>query len=540
MSELHQQSAADVLAQLRDGSLTPSVLLSHTLARIAELNPIYGAFASLSPQSAQARAAFLEAQDHQAQALPATQAASTTRVSPRTQTLPPAQALWGLPIADKDLSDRAGMPTRYGSRLFSPEHGGQELIPHVNSDIAQQIDDAGGISVGKTSTPEFGLPAYTEPLAGPIAKNPWDITRTAGGSSGGAAVAVASGMLHCAPGSDGGGSIRIPAAACGLVGLKPTRGLIAAAGGVNSLGGLVTAGPIARSVEDAAVLLEGLISREASGQASYHYSLRHPAQPYGSYLQAVRRATSSGEVPGQRRPIRLAVSMWSGWDGFYDISPEKPAVDALDAAVTMLTAALEDAGYPVDISQPLWEPDPSYAPMFRTLWMAAAAAILVDEPDKMALLEPLTSWLMHQGRQLPARQLVQALNTAGQFERRMVHRLSQVDAVIMPALGMVPPRLGHFDTEDGERNFEQQCRFTPYTSAWNASGLPAITLPTLWTPATETAVAGMPMGVQLVGRPGSETTLLALACLLEQRAGGPLNWPPSPITGTTADTRASA
>ncbi|MDR2722757.1 MAG: amidase [Cellulomonadaceae bacterium] len=488
MSELFEMTAVGLRDALRAGEVTPGEVVEHYVGRIEMLNPQLGAFSCVTADAARQRAAGLLADG-----LPTDGEA----------------VLWGMLVGDKDLWDRAGVASGYGSRAFSGDH---RWVPQVSTDIVDMLDGQGVISLGRTTAPEFGFPAYTEPMAGPIARNPWDRTRTAGGSSGGAAVAVAAGMLPFAPGSDGGGSIRIPAAACGLVGLKPTRGLVVAD---YSLAGLVVNGPIARTVADTALLLAGM----AGGD--------HPTA-----------------VLASAAPLRVAVSTFSGWDGFYDMTPAPEALAALEAGVNALAAVGHDI---VDDGAPIpWEPDPTYAPAFRTVWLAGAAALPIesgprparrpargwpeagqdfgDRDPRFDLLEPLTQWLITEGRRVTARQLAEALSALADFEKRTVARLNPYDLVILPALGMVPPPLGWFDSHDPERNFEQQCQFTPYTSAFNASGLPAITLPTRWTEPTVTAPAGMPMGVQLVGRPGSEETLLSVAAQMEAVIDRPA-WP---------------
>ncbi|QAY63779.1 amidase [Xylanimonas allomyrinae] len=505
MTDLHERSAVELRELLLGGSVSPVELTEHYLGRVAERNPALGAFATVTPDRARARAHELQREREVGDAL-------GDPGDPVDE-----QVLWGLPSGDKDLWDRAGVPTGFGSRAFAGTHA---WVPAVSADVVAQLDAVGTISLGKTAAPELGFPAYTELLAGPPARNPWDPTRTAGGSSGGAAVAVAAGMLPFAPGSDGGGSIRIPAAACGLVGLKPSRGLLAAGGGLDGPGGLVVNGPLARTTADAALLLEGLITRTPDGAAARPYTLGQAVGPRWSYLAAAL----DGEVrggPGRTTRFRLGVSRFSAWEGFYDIAPEPEALAAHAAGV----AALAGLGH--DVEEVAWQPDAAYAPAFRTLWMAGAAALPIDDPERLALLEPLTQWLVGVGRKVGARELVDALRALTAFERATVARLAPYDAVVLPALGMVPPPLGWFDPADPERNFEQQCLFTPYTAMVNVAGLPAITLPVQWTEPTASAPAGMPMGVQLVGRPGGEHALLALAAQLEGALRRPDRRPPT-------------
>lgn len=462
--ELHHLTALEQLDWLRRGEVSPRELAAHYLERIARLDPGLGAFAEVTADAALARADAV--------------AAAPSR----------AAALWGLPFADKDLVARAGVPTRYGSRAFA------DFVPESTDELATHLDAAGGISLGKSSAPEFGLPSYTEPLAGPIARNPYDPRRSAGGSSGGAAVAVAAGLLPFAPGSDGGGSIRIPAAATGLVGLKPSRGRIpAGGGGFASLAGLVVPGPIARTVADAALLLDALVDA-----APWHHATAAPRWDGGAYLNAA--------VRGEGR-FQLAVTTDSPWSGFVDLALDPGASSALDRAVTELAAlghGVEELALPAE---------PGYPGAFRTVWQAGAAALPLDDAQ-LALVEPLTRWLVERGRAVPAAELVGALAELAAFERRLIGALAPFDAVITPALALDPRPLGWYDAEDAERNFAQQVAYTPYTSMVNVAGLPAISLPVHETP------DGLPMGVQLIGRPGGEHVLLAIGAQLERR----LHW----------------
>jgi amidase len=474
MAELHELTALALWEELQSGRVSPRELTEHYLNRIERSNPTLGAFVTVTREAALARAERLSAE------------------------VPRTAPLWGLPIGDKDLWMRAGVRTGFGSRLMA------DFVPDTSDEIVETLDAAGAISLGKTNAPEFGLPAYTESLAAPPARNPWNPELGAGGSSGGAAVAVASGMLPFAPGSDGGGSIRIPAAACGLVGLKPSRGLVPAGSGIGSLAGLVVQGPLARTTADAALLLDGMIAKR-DGRIDHHYTLRAPYDDDGPFLGAA--------VRGEGR-FQLGVMTTSAWDDAYEIVVSPEARAALDAAVEAFSAM----GH--GIEQTALVPDPTYAPAFRTIWQAGAASIPA-EGEAEDLLEPLTKWLLNRGRALSARELSEALSALTEFERSMIAQLSSFDAVLTPALAMTPRPVGWFDQEDGERNFEQQVQYTPFTSMLNVSGLPAIVLPIAQTD------DGLPMGVQLIGRPGGERTLLSLAAQLERRIRWPLRYPPT-------------
>jgi len=463
MSELHEYTALELHQLLQRREVSPVELAQHYLDRIERLDPGVGAFATVTPEAALERARHVEEQ------------------------VPTAAPLWGLPLADKDLHRRAGVPARFGSRAFA------DFVPDESDELVRAVDDAGAVSLGKTATPEFGLPSYTEGLVGPPTRNPWDPALGAGGSSGGAAAAVAAGMLPFAPGTDGGGSIRIPAAACGLVGVKPSRGRVPAGPGLATLAGLGVAGPIARTVADAALLLDGLIA-PTGYPAAHRYAVRAPGDD-GPYLGAAIR--------GEGR-FQLGVMTDSPWDDGYDIEVSEEARSALDRAI----AAFEGLGHGIEAMAP--EPEPGYPDAFRTIWQAGAATIPVDGADE-ALLEPLTQWLVERGRAVPARQLAEALAWLAGFEERVIRRFSSFDAVLTPALATPPPPIGWDDQEDGERNFAQQVQFTPFTSFVNVSGLPAITVP------VEDTADGLPMGVQLIGRPGGEATLFALGAQLERR-----------------------
>lgn len=464
MADLHELTALALWQELQSGRVSPRELAAHYLDRIERLNPELGAFVTVTRERA------LERADEVAERVPKT------------------APLWGLPSGDKDLWMRAGVPTGFGSRAMAG------FVPDTSDEIVETLDAAGAVSLGKTNAPEFGLPAYTESLAAPPARNPWNPELGAGGSSGGAAVAVAAGMLPFAPASDGGGSIRIPAAACGLVGLKPSRGLVPAGSGIDSLAGLVVDGPIARTTADAALLLDGIIAKR-NGRIDHHYTLRAPYDDDGPFLGTA--------VRGEGR-FQLGVMTTSAWDGAYDIHISPEAREALAVTVD----AVSSLGHGVE--ETALEPDDTYAPAFRTIWQAGAARIPADG-EALALLEPLTAWLVERGRSLSARELSEALSALTAYERSFIRQLSSFDAVLTPAMALTPRPVGWYDQEDGERNFEQQVQYTPFTSMLNVTGLPAIVLPV-----SQTA-DGLPMGVQLIGRPGGERTLLSIAAQLERR-----------------------
>jgi amidase len=453
MAELHNLTALQQRDELRAGRVSPLELVDHYLDRIARLDPLLGAFVVVTADAARERAGGL-----------------TT----------PSGALWGMPHADKDLVARAGVPTRYGSRAFG------DNVPAVSDELALLLDDAGAVSLGKTNTPEFGMTAYTESLVAPPARDPWDTDLGAGGSSGGAAVAVASGMLPFAVASDGGGSIRIPAASVGVVGLKPSRGRLPVGSGLDGFAGLAVTGPIARTVADTALLFDALVEGRP-----YPFAVRAPGA--GPFLPSALH-------PEGR--YRVGVTLVSPWDDAESIELDAGGRAAVDAAVRLLGGL----GHEVDDAD--WRPR-GYAELFTTLWRGSAARIRVED-DRLHLVEPVTAWLIRSGRALGARDLAEALAAAAVFERETIAAFAPYDAVLLPALAQSPRPIGWFDAEDAERNFSQQVRYAPYTSFVNVAGLPAIALP------IARDEHGHPVSVQLVGRPGGEHALLAIAAQLER------------------------
>jgi len=472
LGDLHDLTALAQREALRRGELTSVELVTHYLDRIQRYGPAIGAFVEVTAERALTAAAAIDQGGEPSDG---------------------ARPILGLPFADKDLVARAGVPTRYGSRLMA------DHVPEVSDPLVDALDAAGGVSLGKTATPEFGTPAYTEPLAGVPARTPWDLTRGAGGSSGGAAAAVAAGLLPFAPGSDGGGSIRIPAAACGLVGLKPSRGRVPTAAGFDFPGGLAVGGPLARNVADVALLLEAM----APAGAEPTWATAPPGD--GPYL-----AAATGREP--TAPRRIGVTTVSPWSSWYDITISPEAQAALELAI----AELEALGHQVE--EVPWTPGPEYPDHFRVIWQAGPAALPIPD-EAVGLLEPLTAWLRGEGRRRHAGELAAAIGWLAGFERDTIAAFSGYDAVLTPTLAVPPPVVGYYDAEDGERNFQQQCQVTPWTSFVNVTGLPAIQLPVHWTEATDSRPA-LPMGVQLIGRPGAETTLLGLGAQLE----GVLRW----------------
>jgi amidase len=470
---LHQLTAQEQWDWIRRGDATSSELVQHHLERIARLDPALGAFARLDGDRALAQAAELDA----------------TGQGPAP--------LAGVPIAEKELVRRAGHPWG-ASRLLADE------AATTSDDVARATDDTGAVVLGATTAPEFGLTGFTEPAGRPPARNPWDPATGAGGSSGGAAAAVAAGLVPFAVASDGGGSIRIPAAWCGVVGVKPSRGRIPAQGGQGALAGLVTAGPIARTVADAAMLLDALVRPEGRARSAGYATV--PGDDDAPFL--------GNAVRGEGR-FSVGVLAGSVWDDALDVVVDEENAAAVARAATALDAlghGLEDVRLPGQ----------DYPDFFRVLWQAGAAPIPAHTTAELALLEPYTREIVERGRALPAERVVTALLAAAAFERRTIATFAPFDAVLTPTVALSPRPIGwhHAGGDGADAVFDRQVLAAPFTSFVNVSGLPAITLPV---GATD---EGRPAGVQLIGRPGGERALFDIARQLERRFGWARRHPP--------------
>ncbi len=453
MSALHDLSAVEQGAAVRRGEVSPRELAAHYLARSDEV----GAFVTRTPELALTRAEAL---------LPVPEGAGP---------------LYGVPTAIKDLNLTAGVRTTFGSAAFA------DFVPEVSDAVTLSLEAAGMVSLGKTNTPEFGSPCYTEPDVAPPAVTPWDHTRMAGGSSGGAAAAVSAGLVPVAQGSDGGGSIRIPASCCGLVGLKPTRGRISGYPMYGEITGLATAGTLARTVRDAAALLDVLAGRRVGDPA-------WAPPPHEPFLGSCDRE------PGRLRIARFVEPVIT------DAEVDPACVAAWESASTLLASL----GHEVeDIAVPM----PREAvPTFETCW-AVLTALSVVPPEKEVLLRPLTRWLAERGSAVSGPEFGLAIGAMRRFAAGCLTTLAAYDAVLTPTLAAPPLPVGAIrDDADPGADFAAQKAFTPWTSAWNVTGMPAVSLPLHWT------AEGLPVGVMLAARPAEEGLLLALAAQVEAAA----------------------
>ena len=477
MFELHHLSAQELWDWVRRGEATPLELTEHYLDRIARLDPDLGAFVTVTAEAARDRAGHLG------------------------DRVPTSRPLWGLPSADKDLYDRAGVPTRSGSAALPVHPAG------ADHPLVAALDAAGTVSLGKTTSPEFGMSSSSETRFG-VTRNPYDSSRAPGGSSSGAAVAVAAGLLPAAVGSDGGGSVRIPAAATGLVGLKPSRGRVPSMPGRSGVGGLSVAGPLTRTVADAGMLLDALVAPTGLPEPQ-PYALVTPDVGEGPFTAAAVRGEG-----------RFVVGLLEGspWDDTVDVVVDPAARAAVETAVRVLG----EVGHGVeDVAMPRTP----YADAFRVAWETSAARLPTVPGIDPSALTPLVSWLVSRGRALTGTQVLDAMTALDTFSAALIGAFDRFDAVLSPTLALTPRPLGWYG-DDPEEDFRRQCAYSPWTSMANVSGLPAITLPVGVTDEGHPDGAGLPMGVQLIGRPGGERVLLSIGAQLERRLRWQRRHPP--------------
>ena len=459
-TQLHDLTALEAAAAVRSGEVSPTELVEHSLARIGQHDAALGGFLTVTPDAA--RAAARRAED----------------LLRSGDDLPP---LLGVPTAIKDLNNTAGVRTTFGSRVMA------DFVPTVDDAVVTKLAAAGTISVGKSSTPEFGFPCYTDnDLVGP-ARCPWDPTRLAGGSSGGAAVAVAAGMVPFAQGSDGGGSIRIPASVNGLFGIKPSRGRVSNAPYGGDVTGLGTNGPLARTVRDAAAMLDAM-----AGPVLGDPAWAPPLPPGETFLGAADR------VPG-----RLRIGRWLQ-SPMPDVELDPEVRTAFDDAARLL----EDLGHRVD-DVPPGLLGPEVLPAFEGVWALSGTTLPVP-PARVGELRPLTRELRGRGLAMSAQAAMEAMFALRMFARRFLQATADFDVLLAPVTTMTPRPLGWFDADgDGAADFERQKRYAAFTALFNVTGQPAVSVPLHWTD------GGLPVGSMLVGRPADEATLLAVSAQLE-------------------------
>ena len=419
-------------ALLRDGIITSVQLLELSLSRIARLDPQLGAFRTLfasAPGEAQAAdAAIARGED---------------------------RPLLGVPVAVKDNIAVAGHAPSQGT-------GSPEPPATADAEIVRRLRAAGAVIVGSTNLPELALRPFTESKTFGATRNPWSLAHTPGGSSGGSAAAVAAGLVAAAHATDGGGSIRIPAACCGLVGLKPGRGLVSLAPDTDHWFGLSSAGCLTRSVEDTVTVLNVL----------------------------------------QDTPLQVDVpsALTIAWSS----KPPSPGAVHPDvvAALAAVVERLNELGHTTVAA------DPSYRGVQESFLVRYAAGVAQDlnRLADPAVTEPRTRLVAALGRRLAGRPLARALRLGEQAASRLAVLPGGADILLTPSLATPPRRVGSMT---GRRTLLLAGRHVPFTPTWNVTGQPAMSIPAGFT------TDGLPLAVQLIGAPGSEQLLLSLAAQLQ-------------------------
>jgi amidase len=461
-ADVLRASAARQAELVRSGEVTAGELVQASLEAIERLDPAINAFAVVCAGRALAEA---------------------ERVRPGDQ-----RPLCGVPLAVKDLLGATdGLPTTHGSAAF-----GDWVADHDTAHV-RRLREAGAIVVGKTNTPELGLRPVTESVRFGVTRNPWNLELAAGGSSGGSAAAVAAGMVALAEGSDLGGSIRIPASCCGVVGLKPSRGRVSIGPDFGGIGGGTPAdGPIARTTLDAALALDAMAGYEPGD----HHWIGAPSQ---TFAEATRRSPESVS-------IRLALDAPLG----------VPVDEEPCAAATRAATLLADLGHDVREQSPDWD-DETFPSAWSTFVTGALQHIvrvlerLHDRPVDRELAEPATrAWLLD-SQPVTLLDYLEAQERLIAFSRRILRSWPPDAVLVTPTLTRLPAPAEALRSQAGVT--DDAVRFSALVRLWNVTGQPAISLPLHQTD------DGVPVGVQLVGPPGRDDLLLALAAQLEASAG---------------------
>jgi amidase len=459
MRDIAFLSGLELGALLRGRQVSPVEVMEATLRRIEAVDPEIGAFADVDGDRAMAAAREVADDDRRAFA--------------------------GVPIAVKANTPAVGTVMDYGCRLLAGFRPGHDAF------LVRRLRDEGFIVIGSTKLPEMGILPTTEPLSGGPARNPFDPERTPGGSSGGAAAAVASGMLPLAHGNDGGGSIRIPAACCGLVGLKPSRGRVSR-GPDQGESFLTVDGTLTRTVMDTAAALDVLAGYEV-GDATW---AARPTQPYAACIR--------------REPGRLRVGVATG-------NPLGSPLHAdNEAAVRGAAELLTSLGHEVLETQPAF-PGPDTLGLFLTVYAAniglgvAYAQMLAGREAGPDDIEPLTRAMTERAAATTSVELMASMAMLQGLARSVIATWADFDVLLLPVVADRPVPVGtiHGALDPPMEGFERATAFAPYAALFNITGQPAISVP--WGLAPD----GLPLAIQLVGSPLGEETLLQVAVQIE-------------------------
>lgn len=448
--DLLRASALTQARLVRERAVSAEELARLYLARIERLDPQLNAFVQVLRRSALAEARTRDGE---------------LRRKGRRELGP----FHGVPIGIKDLNLARGSFTRFGSRAY------QWLWTPFDDNTTAQLRRGGFVVLGKLATSEIGAMPVTEPDTHPATRNPWNLGHSSGGSSGGSGAAVAAGLLPIAQGSDGGGSVRIPSAFCHLVGIKPSRGRVVDSYGRADRTTLVTAGPLARTVDDAAAMLD-VMAGLSVGEP--HWAPR----PEAPYAELAKRA------PGKLR-VRFTTA-----------SPITETDAEVAAAVVTTARALEALGHEVEEGP---APDGSLEE-FLPLWQR----MLADVPlPPWAQVQPITKWLIDAGKKVRRDDVAELQR---RLERRVLGWFGDADLWLTPTVALPAPKVGAFKKRAPEQGFHAAAALGAFTALFNVSGQPAVSLP------AGVTREGLPIGVQLAGRMNGEATVLAVARQLEQ------------------------
>ena len=449
-------SLIECVAALAAGAKTSTEMVERALSRIEATQSTLNAFRVVCTESARAAAVDADRRLAAGERLP----------------------LLGVPVAVKDDVDVEGHPTAFGCAGSFPNKS-------ADSELVRRLRAAGAVIVGKTNAPEIGLYPFTEGPAFGVTRNPWNLNHTPGGSSGGSAAAVAAGIVPAATGSDGLGSVRIPAAWCGLVGIKPQRGRISTWPEAESFNGLSCYGPLTRTVADTALMLDVL----SGGHPGDLHTPPPPAEPF---------VTAATRNPGR---LRIALSPRAPFSGVpVRLDPE------IRAAMQRIGRVLADLGHEVV------HDDPRYGLMGVTVVIRGQAGVgewIANVPDH-SLLDSRTRATASAGR-LMGRTLGKLARHAEPLLQRWVGRIfDRADVVLTPTSASLPLAIGAYDGLSHWATDQLIASSCPYAWPWNVLGWPAINVP------AGLSRDGLPFGAQLLGPANTEDRLLALAAQLEQ------------------------
>lgn len=460
MTDLSTAGVTETARLVASGQLTARAVTDAALARIAARNQPLNAISRLLAEESRAEADARDAA-HEAGA----------ELGP----------LHGVPVVVKEEIPVSGCVTTFGGE-------GNSTPAAEDGEVVKRLRAAGAVVVATTTMPEFGAWPYTESVSRGITHNPWNAARTPGGSSGGTAAAVSSGMVPVGMGGDGGGSIRIPSACCGLFGLKPQRGRVTSAPMGDLWFALGTAGPLARTVLDSALVYD-VIRGNVPGD-------RFTAGETGSFAEAARREPGRLRIGWSTKPVTLGVR------------PDPRHVRAVEDTARLLS----DLGHDVRQVDPHY-PDPTAAFVPQFLGGIRAEADAVEHYER---LERRTRETYRLGSWVTPKVLDLALKQTEAVSRKANRVFDDVDVLLTPATAHRPPRVGVLDNCGTVRSALKALPAIAYAALWNVAGNPAAAVP------CGLADDGLPLAVQLVGRTDEETTLLSLSAQVERARPWPL------------------